>query len=232
MAAPLVPNDTCFALFAITSGWQACRALIVSSVAWWLSADLAVSCSTSSQKSRITWGTMPSRLIVAFLVLVTWNQGASGTTAVAKDVPETCPVTRASDYPFVPPAPYPEKAFQGSFWFGTDELWTNLRENGTWRVMPRVFRQRVFWWRQGLREQSNHKLTVTGRRLDAPAPTLSADVHVGGGSTAAGQPFLETRITLPTLGCWEITGHYESHDLAFVVWVTTLAFRPKVPFHN
>lgn len=175
---------------------------------------------------------MRSVLIIAFLVLVTWNPGASGSPAASNDVPETCPITRESDQPFVPPVPYPEKAFQGTFWFGTDELWTTLRENGTWRVMPKAFRQRVFWWRQGVRRQSNQKLTVTGRRLDAPAPPLSADPQVGVGSTAPGQPFLESNITLPTLGCWEITGHYEGHELGFVVWVTTLAFRPKVPFHN
>jgi len=75
---------------------------------------------------------MRSVLIIAFLVLVTRNQDASGLPAISNGVPETCPITRAQ--PFVPPAPYPEKAFQGSFWFGTDELWTNLRENGTWRV--------------------------------------------------------------------------------------------------
>lgn len=174
---------------------------------------------------------MRSALIIGFLVLVTWNHVASASPAEENEALETCPVTRASDQSFVPPTPYPEKAFQGSFWFGTDELWTNLRENGIWRVRQKGFRQRVFWWRQGLRGHSN-KLLVTGKRLDAPAPPLFADAHPGDGATAPGQPFLETDVTLPTLGCWEITGHYEGHELCFIVWVTTLAFRPKVLFHN
>jgi hypothetical protein len=27
-------------------------------------------------------------------------------------------------------------------------------------------------------------------------------------------------IDFPTLGCWEITGHYEDDELTFVVWVS------------
>lgn len=28
-------------------------------------------------------------------------------------------------------------------------------------------------------------------------------------------------IFIPTLGCWEITGNYQGHELTFVVWVTS-----------
>lgn len=41
--------------------------------------------------------------------------------------PETCPVTKPADRPFVPPSPYPAQAPMGSFWFGTDRLWTVWR---------------------------------------------------------------------------------------------------------
>jgi hypothetical protein len=39
-------------------------------------------------------------------------------------IPETFPVTKSSDNPFIPPSPYPTVPYPGSSWFGTDELWT------------------------------------------------------------------------------------------------------------
>jgi len=34
------------------------------------------------------------------------------------------------------------------------------------------------------------------------------------------QPFMVTGVNLPTPDCWEVTGHYQGHELRFVVWVT------------
>ena len=45
---------------------------------------------------------------------------------------ETCPVTKPATQPFVPPAPYDAKPGPGSFWFGTDSLWTALPKDGLW----------------------------------------------------------------------------------------------------
>jgi hypothetical protein len=47
------------------------------------------------------------------------------------DVPETCLVTKPSGQPFVPPSPYPTQPSKGTFWFGTDHLWTALPADGT-----------------------------------------------------------------------------------------------------
>ena len=141
-------------------------------------------------------------------------------------VPETCPVTKPSDQPFVPPLPYPTKASKGSFWFGADHLWTALPVDGTWKGLPHytpsdpTFRQKLFWWRQGYdwHTEPQPKLTVTGRRLDSSAPPLLSD-RANNGWVQEDQPFMVVGINFPTLGCWEIKGHYQDDELTFVVWV-------------
>ncbi|HTM90180.1 MAG TPA: hypothetical protein VL155_18390 [Terriglobales bacterium] len=171
---------------------------------------------------------MPFLRSVAFIVLVTVFACASTFSSPTKGIPDTCPVTKPEDQPFVPPPPYPAKAPAGTFWFGTDELWTMLHNGGTWERLPHytpgdpTFRQKLAFWSQGYnsRAEPQPPLTVTGRRLDAPAPPLMADRANNGCREDLNSCFMVTGINLPTLGCWEITGHYEGHDLSFVVWVS------------
>ena len=145
----------------------------------------------------------------------------------ADDVPDTCPATRAAALPFIPPWPYPLKAGPRQFWFGTERLWTILPEDGAWRGLPHytpddpTFRQKLFYWRKGyvVRTEPLPKMTVTGRRLDAPAPRMLVDNTTTNGWVERNQPFMLTGINFPTLGCWEITGRYKDEALTFVVWV-------------
>ncbi len=58
-------------------------------------------------------------------------------------------------------------------------------------------------------------LTIDGRRLDGPAPPLTAHVPDGYGDSG----FQVSGITFPTAGCWEITGHVAGASLTFVVLV-------------
>jgi hypothetical protein len=96
---------------------------------------------------------MPSLRSVGFIVLVTVFTCASTFSAPAKGIPDTCPVTKPEDQPFVPPPPYLAKAPIGMFWYGTDELWTLLHADGTWAGLPHytpddpTFRQKLFFWR-------------------------------------------------------------------------------------
>jgi hypothetical protein len=142
-------------------------------------------------------------------------------------VPDSCPVTKPADQQFVPPAPYPAKSSLDLFWFGTDRLWTALPVSGTWRGLPHYtptaqtyYRNKLAFWRQGYDPHSEPqpKLTVTGRRLDGPAGPLQTDGKGHGGWTNDDQ-FIMTGINFPSLGCWEITGRYESDELTFIVWV-------------
>jgi hypothetical protein len=58
-------------------------------------------------------------------------------TAKPHGVPETCPVTRFSDKPFVPPYPYRAKPKMGGSWFGSDGLWIVPPQDGEIRGLER-----------------------------------------------------------------------------------------------
>lgn len=137
-------------------------------------------------------------------------------------VPDRCPVTEPSGKPLVPPYPYPPTPYPGGSWYGTDRLWI-VGPPAVWKGLPHetptdpTFTQKMQWWRQGYnpRIEPIPKLKVTGRRLDAPAPPLIVEVS----NTAGPRPSMMVGMNIPTLGCWEITGHYEDDELTFVVWV-------------
>jgi hypothetical protein len=141
-------------------------------------------------------------------------------------VPDSCPVTKPAEQPFVPPAPHPAKLSRGSFWYGTDKLWTALPTAGIWDALPHytpddpTFRQKLFFWREGYdpRLEPQPNLTVKGKRLDSSAAPLQSDDHANGGWKADDQ-FIVTGINFPTIGCWEITANYKNDRLTFVVWV-------------
>lgn len=75
---------------------------------------------------------------------------------------------------------------------------------------------KVGWWR-GL----DGTLVIEGRRLDASAPPLVADVPDGYGSHG----FQATGLTFPTVGCWRVVGKVSTARLKFVVRVTKLRAR-------
>jgi hypothetical protein len=160
---------------------------------------------------------LPRLLPVAcliFLFQVSFTQQSA--TTEPDGVPDTCLVTKPSDEPFVPPFPKPAKQAEDSFSFGTDRLWTQLPADGTWRGLPHY----LFFGRQGYdaHEEPEPKLRVTARRLDSPAPPLFADPDTSGW-VHPDQQYMIVGINFPTLGCWEITGHYEDDGLTFVVWI-------------
>jgi len=66
------------------------------------------------------------------------------------------------------------------------------------------------WWRI-----TPGTLTISGRRLDAPAPPLRASVPDGYGSSG----FQTSGVFFPTEGCWEITGTVGDATLSFVTFV-------------
>jgi hypothetical protein len=171
---------------------------------------------------------MPLRLL-ALLCLPFLSQAALAQrpgTETTNEVPDTCPVTKPYQTSlFVPPFPYPRKPSPGSFWVGTDKLWTSLPTEGAWRGLrgytpdDPTFRQKMFFWRQGYGSTERQPgLTVTGRRLDSPAPPLQVDKPSSGWFAPNSElSFMVTGVNFPTLGCWEITGRYKDDELTFVV---------------
>jgi hypothetical protein len=68
------------------------------------------------------------------------------------------------------------------------------------------------WWR-GVRG----RFTITGRRLDHPAPPLRVSLHRESYPTIG---FIPSGLTFPTTGCWRVTARQGVGRLAFVVKVT------------
>jgi hypothetical protein len=133
-------------------------------------------------------------------------------------VPSTCPVTKPSDHPFVPPPPYrPSPGF--AFWFGTDTLWTTLMGDGISGQGEKSFWFSQEWshYRSWIPDEIAKKLTITARRLDAPTPP--PEISAGPTFNQDWKAFMLGGISFPTPGCWEITGRYEDAEVQFVVWV-------------
>jgi hypothetical protein len=174
--------------------------------------------------------------LVASTATATVDEPRAPTTATADDVPMKCPVTKPPVRPFIPPAPWPDEKHPGEFWFGARKLWTVLRADGTWKGLPHytpddpAFRQKRFWWRHGndARPESEQKLTVTGRRPDAPAPPVNVD-HSRNGWPRLDQTFKVVGVNFPTLGCWEIKGQYQDAQVTYVVWVRSLGTQRSRP---
>ena len=142
---------------------------------------------------------------------------------VPHNPPANCPITVPQNPLFVPPAPYDSMGFAGEFWYGSSSLWTAVRENGIWEALPHNpegYTQKVFWWRDGYvwTEEPQPALTVTGARLDAPAPPLHVSEATNASASDIGSAML-VGVDFPTLGCWRITGNYGDAELSFVVWV-------------
>jgi len=145
-------------------------------------------------------------------------------TILPHNPPATCPITRPASMSFTPPSPFLATLsadYADQFWYGTADLWTMLRNDGNWSGLPHNeagYTNKVWWWSEGYNiGTAQPNLTVTGKRLDAPSETLTAN-----DATNAAADFGATMligVDFPSLGCWELTGHYQGHDLSFVVWV-------------
>jgi hypothetical protein len=144
----------------------------------------------------------------------------------ASEVPDSCPVTKVADQPFIPPAPYPSVR---NAWIGSAKLWTFVPAESEWEGVVHdtpgesQFSEKLFWWSEGYdwRKENPPELKITGKRLDGPAPPLTAAEHANAGWTNDREhPFMVTLISIPKAGCWQITGQYKGKELSYVVWVS------------
>jgi hypothetical protein len=135
----------------------------------------------------------------------------------------TCPVTTPSNPPFVPPAPYEVNAGEARFWYGTNDLWTQLPANGAERGLPYTegegYSNKLGLWKQGYdgTKEPQPDIIVVVKRLDITMPLTSSR----GGTNAFfdGTWAMLTGVTYPTAGCWEVTSYHGGHTLTFVVSV-------------
>jgi hypothetical protein len=76
-----------------------------------------------------------------------------------------------------------------------------------------------FGWRRGV----SGRLSIEGRRLDADAPPLRAEVPSGYGDRG----FQATYVIFPTPGCWEVTGRVGDASVTFVTKVVKIGDGPS-----
>lgn len=179
---------------------------------------------------------MPLRMLISLAILAAGC--ASG--ASADDAPVTTPASLGGDARsacaltippqpgFVPPPPYPAQPppLYDAVWYGSAELWTMLNVNGeAWHDLPRhggSLTQKTLWWREGYSafEEPTPAISVTGRRLDGPAPIVQTDGPGTNGLRADIGAFMLVGVEIPTPGCWELTGRYGDAELSYVVWAS------------
>ena len=135
----------------------------------------------------------------------------------------TCPVTIPRKAPIPPSDAIKFFGAGAAHWNGAlfvGALWTNgtivFRPGGPGIILPDGSLSMKFgWWRgAGLRG----KLTILGKRLDAPAPPLRANIPRGYSDTG----FQATALIFPTEGCWEVTGEVGHSHVTFVTRVIKL----------
>jgi hypothetical protein len=132
----------------------------------------------------------------------------------------SCPVTTASEPPFVPSAPYEPNAPAGEFWYGTNALWAMLPINGVWSGLPSEnggYTNKLPLWKQGYdgTKEPQPDIILVLKRLDAKAPLVSS--RGGTNAFADGVWTMLTGIDFPTAGCWEVTAANGGHTLTFVL---------------
>ncbi|MEO8395339.1 MAG: hypothetical protein ABI700_20255 [Chloroflexota bacterium] len=158
------------------------------------------------------------------LILASFQDARSVVNTPTASLPANCLITLAPNTPFIAPAPNsPFAPRAGDSWIGSASLWTVLPDSGIWSGLPlnpEGYSQKVMWWRQGYSwtDEPKPALTVTGRRLDESAPPLNVSNATNAFAEDI-QSAMLVGVDFPTLGCWEITGHYADSELSFVVWV-------------
>jgi hypothetical protein len=146
--------------------------------------------------------------------------------AAAKSGPGVCLTALAPSPPFVPPAPYDSvRQPDGTFWYGTAELWTDISVEGVWHLTNNSdtdggYVTKLVFWAKGFdwRKEPNPELILTARRTDGDSPSVAV-AHANAVFITGKTPAMMTGIRIPTSGCWEITGHYRSKTLTFTVSV-------------
>ncbi len=143
--------------------------------------------------------------------------------------PANCRVTLPADGVFEPPSSIlltPSRT-PDRFFFGTEELWTVLPSDGTWRGHASskagdfVYDDKFQWFGTRAFTPQDGPLTISGKRLDGPAPSFIETFDAYSFAPKNGYAMVMTMISIPAFGCWHITGHHKDQDVTFTVWVTT-----------
>lgn len=130
--------------------------------------------------------------------------------------PFVCEVTQPNGE--TPPFEQPSPAHHGN-----GKIWTGLWDDGKVimtdqnREADGSYSMKWWWWRGG-----SGYLTIEGKRLDADADPLRADIPDGYGDTG----FQVAALIFPTEGCWEVTGQVGDDSLTFITEVVIATDEP------
>jgi hypothetical protein len=155
--------------------------------------------------------------LLATFAFVLSNCSARLTPSMAANR-QNCPITKPSDRPFVPPAPYPSSPGSREFLYGSPALWAIVYPD--WHVHSGG---KLPFFRQGYESNEGRpRLAVVARRLDGEGPLVWNGL--AGGGINHGRPFMVTGIDIPSSGCWEIAAQYVDNPgnigtLTYTVWV-------------
>lgn len=125
-----------------------------------------------------------------------------------------CPVTIGH----VLTTPWREQMFGWGSAAGNGKLWVGgLWPHGIIVLTPGLLNpdgtmgMKFGWWRA-----TSGYLTITGRRLDAPAPAATGDTNPGSYGLTG---FNASGVNFPTEGCWQVTGRVGAVTLTFATFV-------------
>jgi hypothetical protein len=139
------------------------------------------------------------------------QHGATDVGALPSHRPRGCPVTPPNHS--IPPGQEGNPGATRAPYHGNGRLWTVLPPSGIIRNASRrdgsIMEKGPFW------RAVHGPLTISGRRLDGPAPSLRAFIPEGYNSTG----FQATAIIFPEEGCWSVTARAGGASLTFVTLV-------------
>lgn len=135
-----------------------------------------------------------------------------------------CAVTQ----PTTTPPEIGDRLFGSGSAYGNDDLWVGgLGQDGIMGFDEGAVHgdgsigTKLGWWRN-----VPGTVVISGRRLDAPAPPLSARASEEGYPTIGFQP---SGVSFPTQGCWEVTGTVGESELTFVTFVFVRGEASRAP---
>jgi len=155
-------------------------------------------------------------MYILSVVALTISIQSSGTCDVT--LPNgSVPPPRILEQAGVPANPSPEQ--WPLFGTSTSTIWVSLwrdgivtfRKGGPGSVESDGALKMKFFWLLS----TDGPLTVSGKRLDAEAPALRADMPAG----FVGRGFQPSYLIFPTPGCWNITARANGSELTFVTRV-------------
>lgn len=175
---------------------------------------------------------------LALAVLTVLVLGLAPTASIkAQARPFVCPVTKPTPVQFERVGHWANSSHTNLL--GTEKLFTMFPWNAAQKTDHGYRIPKIVWGSNvvDLHDEVRHStLTITGRRLDQKLGAESGGLLSWGASTAwldpasgkSGTPTpidkidknefaITSEFVVPTLGCWEVTGHFHGEDLKVVI---------------